>query len=364
MKLSGGSGVVQSKKNLDLVVNLGSTSKRIAVYDGKSLIVDAYLSLSDNVYDFLESKGLLGIGRIGLRVVCPGTYFAKHSIIDSSFIKRLEKMKDYSFAHTVPLVDEIRTLKSVFSCRLYGISDSALYANVPLRNKVYGIGIKMARRYDVFRFGYHGLSVSWILRNVKPKGRVVICHLGGGSSVVAVKNKNVVDMSMGFSPLEGLMGGGRSGTIDAVAALYIKDSGKLSGKPTLLKRLFLKSGFLGLGGDSDMRKLLLNSKKDDMAVLAVEKYVNDVVKYIGGYAAEMGGIDELIFTGMMGRDSSVIRNKICRGLGFLGIELGAKVGSGDADIVDIIEIGRGKVKVRIARVSECDEIAYIMRNLD
>jgi acetate kinase len=183
----------------------------------------------------------------------------------------------------------------------------------------------MSSKYGIYRYGYHGLSVSSAVVKFKarPGGipdRVIVCHLGSGASVTAIKKGESVDTSMGFTPLEGVPMGSRVGNIDAEAVLFIQKAAKLTpGK--LSHYLNTESGLRGLsGGVSDIRELLyMKEKGDKKAILALHMFTYRIKQCIGSYMAVLGGIDSLVFTGTIGERSPKIREQICEGLEGLGI---------------------------------------------
>jgi acetate kinase len=181
------------------------------------------------------------------------------------------------------------------------------------------------------------------------RGRVVIAHLGNGASMVAVRNANSVDTTMGLTPLEGLVMGTRSGDVDPGALLYLLAQNKMPLKE--LDRLLNKqSGLLGVSGtSSDMRGLLRRSPTDARAAEAVNLFCYRAKKYLGAYAAVLGGLDMLVFAGGIGEHSPAVRESICSGLGFLGIELDA---AQNQDNAPIISSPRSRVKVRVIQTNE------------
>jgi acetate kinase len=213
------------------------------------------------------------------------------------------------------------------------------------------------RLYDanIRRYGFHGLSFEYIvgeLRKLDAKlaaGCVIIAHLGSGASIVALQNGNSTDTSMGFTPLEGLVMSARSGDVDPGLLLYLLAQKKMSVKAAaaLLNK---QSGLLGVSTTTgDMRALLEKAKQDPHAAEAIDLFCYRAKKYIGAYAAALGGLDALIFTGGIGERAPAIREKICSGLEFLGIRLDAAQNAADAQVISTTA---SRVNIRVIQTNE------------
>ncbi len=317
-----------------LIVNVGSTSKRYAVYSEKKEVLNIHFRTNKNlpeIWQILKSKKIDSeeIKFIGVRVVSPGIYFQKTKIVDAVYIKKLEDSFEMAPLHIGPTLEEIKKLQKEFpKAKIIGVSDSAFHATMPEKARLYAIPKNDSDYFEIYRYGYHGISMQSVLNQIKYKkipSKIIVCHLGGGSSITAIKNGKSAETSMGFTPLEGLPMATRSGNIDIGAALYVAKSKKISIEK-LEEYLNIKSGFLGLSGISeDMKKLRsLARHGNKKAKLTVEKYVYEIQKYIGAYAAILGGIDLLIFTGAIGENSSMIRGLVVKDLKHLGI-IGSKI---------------------------------------
>ena len=207
--------------------------------------------------------------------------------------------------------------------------DTAFHRSLPTVAKMYALP---RRFYDagVRRYGFHGLSFEYIVGELRKldanlaAGRVIIAHLGSGASIVALRDGKSMDTSMGFTPLEGLVMSARSGDLDPGLLLYLLAEKKMSAKEAgaLLNK---QSGLLGVSGSTgDMRELLEKATQDPRAAEAIDLFCYRAKKYIGAYAAALGGLDALIFTGGIGERAPAIRERICSGLDFLGIRLDAR----------------------------------------
>ena len=334
-----------------LAINPGSASRRYALYDGGKELWWAHFEKDDGGFivkvvengkpstvkiskaDFDNSVGFFkdkirDASVIGVRVVAPGQYFLENRKIDAGFLKKLKAAKEQAPLHVAPALLEIeRVMKILPKAKMFAVSDSAFYADMPANAKLYSLPRKVAKKFGIYRYGYHGISIASVVGKIgkisgqMPK-RVVICHLGSGSSVAAIKNGAAFDVSMGFTPLEGLPMGTRIGNIDAGAVIYLAKKLKMS--PDKLGEFFNhKCGLLGLSGKtSDVRELLdLENKGDAGAAQALNSFVYGVKRLIGAYTATMGGLDLLVFTATIGERSFIMRRRICAGLEEMGIKL-------------------------------------------
>ncbi|MBI4920079.1 acetate/propionate family kinase [Candidatus Azambacteria bacterium] len=342
------------------IVNTGSASKKYALYaddnrgffahfekEDSGIIVNLakgaesekrkisesdYVNATKYVINEIINAGLIsGIGDIaavGLRVVAPGSYFQENRIIDAEFNKKLDEAKEWAPLHAVSIISEIESLGAALpGVPIVAVSDSAYHATMPGHSRYYGLPTGDAKKLDVFRFGYHGISFKSILPKLESLSRVatekaIVCHLGSGSSIMAFKNGKSFDTSMGFSPLEGLPMSTRVGDIDAGAVIYLEK--KLELRPEEMEKYFnSQCGLLGLSGKTDDIRELLNLEAggDEGAKLALEIFVYKIKKYIGSYFAALGGADILIFSGTIGERSSIMRSRICRDMEALGIAI-------------------------------------------
>ena len=356
-----------------LIVNIGSTSKRYAIYSNGEELFRSHLSKEEKTFitELLFANQLIAdkkeINTIGIRVVAPGEYFQENRVIDQAYIRELSKVEFSAPLHITPVLEEIQRLRKEFpKAKMVGVSDSAFHTTLPEKARYYGLPKPIADKYHVHRYGYHGISFQSVVDKLRPlPKRTIICHLGGGSSVAAVLNGKSIDTSMGFTPLEGLLGGTRVGSIDPGAALYLGNKHKLSSKK-LEAYLNSECGFKGLGGSADMRALLELEKSPDKkkaarAKLVIETFIYGIQKYIGSYTATLNGLDLLVFTGIMGEESDIIRSRICKGLDQLGIILDPKANKHVNE--GLISAKRSKVKVTVIISGEMREIYKETRKL-
>lgn len=381
-----------------LIVNTGSASKKYSFYFGEEKIYSAHFEMEDGNFIVTETaekmgkkktiidedkyvnavrfivSSLIEIGLInskedinlaGIRIVAPGEYFLTNRLIDEEYLQLANIALEKVPLHLGPALGEINKLKEVLGASkpIIGVSDSTFHASIPEQSKLYAIPIEDSRRLGIRRFGYHGISVqsvisraAGILGNMPSK--VIVCHLGGGASITAVKDGQSVDTSMGFTPLEGLVMATRVGDIDAGTVLYLSD--KLNKNHKELEYYFNNNcGLLGLSGkSSDIRELLVNEKAGDLdSTLALKIYVNRVKQYIGRMAAVLGGVDLLIFAGTVGERSFIMRERICDNMEFLGIELDEELNNKSEGVEAEINKVKAAVKVLIVKTDEMEEIA-------
>ena len=369
-----------------LAINPGSASRRYALYDGGKELWWAHFEKDDGGFivkvvengkpstvkiskaDFDNSVGFFkdkirDASVIGVRVVAPGQYFLENRKIDAGFLKKLKAAKEQAPLHVAPALLEIeRVMKILPKAKMFAISDSAFYADMPANAKLYSLPRKVAKKFGIYRYGYHGISIASVVGKIgkisgqMPK-RVVICHLGSGSSVAAIKNGAAFDVSMGFTPLEGLPMGTRIGNIDAGAVIYLAKKLKMS--PDKLGEFFNhKCGLLGLSGKtSDVRELLdLENKGDAGAAQALNSFVYGVQRLIGAYMATMGGLDLLVFTATIGERSFIMRRRICAGLDGLRVKLDAHKNDTAVSRDEFINAIDSPVKIAVIVTDELKEI--------
>ncbi|OGE82808.1 MAG: hypothetical protein A3B10_03780 [Candidatus Doudnabacteria bacterium RIFCSPLOWO2_01_FULL_44_21] len=304
------------------------------------------------------------IAAVGIRVVCPGIFFQRDRLIDHDFIEHLNTLAKNDPIHSQGLILSIENIKKILpAAQLTGVSDSYFHAKLPKTAKYYGLPKSDSDALEIFRFGYHGLSLESVTEKLprllgQMPEKTIICHLGSGASITALKNGKSLDTSMGFSPLEGLLMSSRVGDIDAGAIIYLGRQKGLDWEK-LERYLYQQSGLLGLSDhSSDLRVLLGSEKSNDQ--LAVEAFVYRIVKYIGAYTAVLGGLDCLVFTGTIGERSSIIRARVCDKLKFLGIALDQAKNEAALAQDQSLESGSSPVKIAVIAV---DENAIIFRHL-
>lgn len=268
------------------------------------------------------------ISRVGLRIVAPSEYFLQNRLIDDEALRQLNILKSRAPLHISASITELKAIKSNFgSLDVVGISDSSFHVTKPDFAWNYGVDIDLANTIGIKRYGYHGISAASVTRKLSYDlpDRMVVCHLGSGASVTAVKHGVSVDNTMGYSPLEGLVMSTRSGSIDLGAAMAIKNHLKLddAGIENYLNK---ECGLLGLSKQSDDIRYLIEryEAKDPLASLALRTFAYNVKKAIGQMIATLNGIDTLVFTGTAGTRSAFIRRLIVSDLDYFGLNIDNK----------------------------------------
>ncbi len=269
------------------------------------------------------------IDAVGHRVVHGGETFSGSVLITEQVIKALKDNIELAPLHNPPNIKGIEAVtKHLPSTPQCGVFDTAFHATMPAHAYLYGIPYELYKRYKIRRYGFHGTSHRYVSERAaeflgKPLNelKIVTAHLGNGASMAAVDRGNSVDTTMGFTPLEGLLMGTRCGDMDPSVILYImgKEGLTMSEANTLMNK---HSGLVGLSGDSsDMREIEeAVAEGDRKAKKAFDVFTYRIKKYVGAYAAAMGGIDALVFTGGIGENSMMVRESVCRDLEFLGIQ--------------------------------------------
>lgn len=268
------------------------------------------------------------IHAVGHRIVHGGTRFVQATLIDDDVEREIEALSDLAPLHNPPGLAGIRAARAMLTEVAHvAVFDTAFHATISPAARDYAIDADVAARTRIRRFGFHGTSIGYVSRVAAemlgragdPRLKLVVLHLGNGASAGAVLGGRSLDTSMGMTPLEGLVMGTRSGDIDPAIPLYLaREHGyTVEALDELLNK---RSGLLGLAGRSDMRELVAAAEAgDERATHALDVYVHRLRRYIGGYAAELGGIDAVVFTAGVGENSAYVRRRAIAGLEFLGL---------------------------------------------
>lgn len=301
------------------------------------------------VVNIFQEQGILtevSFRAIAVPVVAPSAYFLEDRLVDNEYIEHLKVARRQAPVHVDALLAEIESFREQFpDVPIYGISDSSFHITKPDYAWNYGIRLEDADRFDIKRFGYHGLSVASVIHTLhkheKLPPRVVICHLGSSASVTAVYHGKSFDTTMGYSPLEGMIMETRSGSLDFMAAKALQGSLGLD-DAGLEEYLNHQSGLLGISGlSSDVRSLLAHEADGHhYAGLALKAYVHSALKAIGQMAAVMGGVDVLIFTGTVGERSFVIRERIVEKLHYLDFMIDGRTNKGCDNPKELVCVSR------------------------
>ena len=305
-------------------------------------------------------KSLDEVNAIGHRIVHGGEKFASSAIITDEMIKAVEECNDLAPLHNPANLIGIRVCSELMpNVPQVGVFDTAFHQTMPAKAYLYGLPIEYYKNYKVRRYGFHGTSHSFVSKRAveflgldKDNSKVIVCHLGNGSSISAVQNGKCVDTTMGLTPLEGVVMGTRSGSIDPAIVEYIakKENLDLAGVMNVLNK---KSGLQGMSGvSSDMRDLRAAAAVgNEDAKNAIEVLCYGIAKYVGGYVAAMNGVDAIVFTAGIGENVGMIREKVCSYLGYLGVTIDAKANEAMGEEV-VISGADSKVKVAVIPTNE------------
>ena len=285
-------------------------------------------ALTDKEHGVIED--LSSIKAVGHRVVHGGEKFSGSVIIDDEVMEALKENIELAPLHNPANIMGIEACRKIMpDVPMVGVFDTAFHAKMPKEAYLYGLPYEAYTKYKVRRYGFHGTSHSYVSRKAAKTLKkdlkdlkIVTCHLGNGSSIAAVKGGVSIDTSMGFTPLEGLVMGTRSGDIDAAIVPYLMDKMGMTIEQTI-SYLNKQCGVLGLSGvSSDFRDLWdAADSGNERARIALEVFCYKIKKYIGSYAAAMGGVDVITFAGGIGENDGPVRKMACEGLEFLGVKI-------------------------------------------
>ena len=297
------------------------------IADHKVAISCVFKELLDEGHGVISS--VQEIEAVGHRVAHGGEYFTESAFVDKEAERNIEACCDLAPLHNPANLLGIRAMSELLpDVPQVAVFDTSFHSSMPDYAYLYAIPYEYYEKYGVRRYGFHGTSHKFvaekackILGKDIDKMKIITCHLGNGSSITAIQNGKSIDTSMGFTPLEGLIMGTRSGNIDPGAVSFIEEKEGItpSEMNTILNK---KSGFLGLSGiSSDCRDLTdAADAGSERAKLTLKKLAYDILKYIGAYSAVMDGVDLVVFTGGIGENNRSMRRMVCEHLDFLGVE--------------------------------------------
>lgn len=317
-------------------------------------------------------KDLKEIDAVGHRMVHGGEKFNKSVILTDEVLKVFEECSDLAPLHNPANLKGVKAVSELMpGLPQVGVFDTAFHQTMPDYAYMYALPYELYEKYGIRRYGFHGTSHRYVAKRVcdflgvKPEDKkIVTCHIGNGASIAAVDCGKCIDTSMGLTPLEGVMMGTRSGDVDGGAVSFIQKKLGLDadGISDLLNK---KSGVLGITGlSSDMREVEAACEKGEpKAVLAMNMYNYRIKKYIGAYAAAMGGVDIIVFTAGVGENQWGTRQDACEGLEFLGVKIDKEVNKGLRGVEKIISTADSKVTVCVIPTDEELMIATDTMNL-
>ncbi|MCD6179723.1 MAG: acetate kinase [Bacteroidales bacterium] len=306
-------------------------------------------------------KELEEIDAVGHRVVHGGERYGESVRINESVTNTLEEMIDLAPLHNPPNLDGINAITELLpEVPQVGVFDTAFHQTMPKHSFLYGIPYSLYKKHGVRRYGFHGSSHKFVSKKAaeflnKPMSElnIITCHLGNGASIAAIQKGKSIDTSMGMTPIEGLIMGTRSGDLDIGALFHIikKEKIDLATANTLINK---HSGMLGISGvSSDMRDIEKAAEEgNERAQCSLKMYQYRIKKYIGSYAAAMGGVDTIVFTGGIGENDWLTRQNSVQGLEFMGVELDKSKNTGMRGKTMDISTDSSKVKILVIPTNE------------
>ena len=325
--------------------------------------VGAIKSILDNLTskEYGCIKDFKEIDAVGHRVVHGGEKFNKSVLINDEVIAKIKECYGIAPLHNPVNMAGIDAINEVLpEVPQVGVFDTAFHQTMPAKSYMYALPYKYYAEDGVRRYGFHGTSHRYVSQRVceflgvEPKGkRIITCHVGNGGSITAVKDGKSVDTSMGLTPTEGLMMGTRCGDVDPGALIFLMDKHNLSSKD-MLNMVNKESGLAGISGvSSDMREITTAAKQgNEKAILSLEMYEQRITKYVGAFAAEMGGVDIIVFTGGVGEHQSSTRANVCNPLRFMGVEIDDAANDANNGDEGIISTPNSAVKVVVIPTDE------------
>lgn len=385
-----------------LVVNPGSSSRKYALYRDGQLVLELRFEDTNSGFemcsriagaqqvceaiqpdDFKQSFDLVAekvggylfresIGKLEcvvIRVVAPGTYFQQHREITGEYIANLKQQETKAPLHVPIVLREIAGAQKYFrQAKIIAASDSVFHRDMPARAREYSIPAVDSEQHDIHRFGYHGLSVASIVRRIhsligRDPERMIVCHIGNGTSVTAVLHGKSVETTMGFSPMSGLPMGSRAGDLDSAALIELM---RLKHWRPQDAEMYINTsgGLAGMSGEPDIRRLLdRRAQNDALATKALDVFVYNIQKAIAAQTVALGGVDVLVLTATASVRSAELRALILKDLSHLGL-----VYSEDRNLMfvgkdGVLSARNSPAKIVVMRTDEMGEMAHLANQL-
>lgn len=334
---------------------------------GINMILEALVDKDHGVISSLKN-----ITAVGHRVAHGGEFFTESVLVNAKVKEEIEKCIELAPLHNPANLKGILSMESLLpGVPQVAVFDTSFHQSMPRHSYLYAIPYKFYEKYKVRRYGFHGTSHKFVAQKACKlvnldfeNSKIITCHLGNGASVTAIQNGKSLDTSMGFTPVDGLIMGTRSGTVDPGVLLFLaeKENLNLKGVNDLINK---QSGVQGISGiSSDMRDIeCAAANGNERAVLALDMYYFRVTKFIGAYAAVMGGVDLIVFTGGIGENDPVLREKVSSMLGFMGVEFDAEANNGVRGKDKLLTKPNSRVKVMAITTDEELVIATDTRSI-
>ena len=314
-----------------------------------------------------SNTGEKGPNAVGHRVVHGGAQFNSPVLVDDGVVRRIEALSELAPLHNPAAVSGIRAAQKILGPEMpmVAVFDTSFHRTIPDKAALYAIPYELSAKYAIRRYGFHGLAHQYSmlrygeLTGISPdKANIVTLHLGNGCSACAIRAGQSMDTSMGFTPLEGLVMGTRSGDLDPALVSYLAQKETVTANEVVDRWLNGRSGLLGLSGLShDMRELTAAYESNPQARLAVDVFCYRARKYLGGYLAALGGADAVVFSGGIGENSPLVREKICAGMEWCGLKLDIRLNATAPQYDWRISPEDGKLKVYVVHMDEEGVIA-------
>lgn len=337
----------------------GKAIKELGLTDHKGAVKAVLDILTDAKDGCIKSYS--EIDAVGHRVVHGAEKFAKSVLLTDEVLQQVKDCYDLAPLHNPANVTGIEAVEEILpGIKQVGVFDTAFHQTMPAKSYMYALPYKYYKEDGVRRYGFHGTSHRYVsqrvceILGVEPKDvKIITCHVGNGGSITAIVDGKSVDTSMGLTPTEGLMMGTRVGDVDPGALTFLMKKHNLSADD--IQRVINKES--GVGGvseiSSDMREIeAAVNAGDPRATLALDMYEQRITKYIGAYAAEMGGVDVIVFTGGVGENQTGLRSNVCKPLGFMGVKLDEALNAKTRGTDTVISTPDSKVKVVVVPTDE------------
>ncbi len=334
---------------------------------GINMILEALVDKNHGVISSLKD-----IAAVGHRVAHGGEFFTESVLIDAKVKEEIEKCIELAPLHNPANLKGVMSMENLLpSVPQVAVFDTSFHQSMPAYSYLYAIPYKYYDKYRIRRYGFHGTSHKFVaqkackLENMDfNTSKIITCHLGNGASVTAIQNGKSLDTSMGFTPVDGLIMGTRCGTVDPGVLLFLADKENLNlkGVNDLINK---QSGVQGISGiSSDMRDVeCAAANGNERAILALDMYYYRVTKFIGAYAAVMGGVDLIVFTGGIGENDPILREKVSSMLGFMGVDFDAEANNGVRGKDKLLTKPSSRVKVMAITTNEELVIATDTRSI-
>jgi acetate kinase len=335
------------KEGMILVFNVGSSSIKYSLFEKNKLLDSGKFERLKSKEDYRKSVEKIfqkiNLEKISLIIhrVVHGGELNQPVKITKEVKNKIKEFSEFASLHN-PKELMVIELCEKYNKTQYAVFDTMFFSKLPDFAKTYAIPLEISKKYKIKRYGFHGLSHEYVSKNLK--GKTIVCHLGSGVSISAIIDGKAVDTSMGFTPLEGLMMGTRSGTIDPGIILFLQKKGY-----DVENLLTEKSGLIGISGYSDFRDIRSRISKNKNCKLAYEMFAYQIVKTIGSYVSAMNGLNNLIFTGAIGENVPSLRKDVCKNFEYLGIKLDDEKNKNNSEL---ISSGNSKIKVFVKKTNE------------